>query len=179
MKLIRMLVALAIVALVPLLTATAAQAQLAGPCTGTGTINGKVYDPKTVSSITVPRGPVDVHWRGTVSGSGKRNIEGKVYLKLPPPFGKIVVGNGSWDGPSSRHANSGVYSYDLPAVFVGPKLTLFGHHAERGTVVCTGSVVVQIAGSKLKNPAFIASLLLTVVALVNVSLVIRVRNSRL
>jgi hypothetical protein len=56
---------------------------------------------------------------------------------------------------------------------------LYGHHAERGTIVCTGSVVVQIAGSKFKNPAFIASLLLTVVALVNVSLVIRVRSSRL
>jgi hypothetical protein len=120
-----------------------------------------------------------MHWRGTVSGSGKRNIEGKVYLKLPPPFGKIVVGNGSWDGPSSRYANSGVYTYDLPAVLVGPKFTVFGHHAERGTVICTGTMEVQITGSKLKNPAFIAALLLTIVALINVSLVVRVRSSRL
>jgi hypothetical protein len=179
MRLIRVLVALAIVASVPLLTATAAYAQLAGPCTGTGTINGKVYNPKIMNSITVPRGPADVHWRGTVTGSGKRNIEGKVYLKLPPPFGNVVIGNGSWDGPSSRYANSGVYSYNLPSVLIGPKFTLFGHHAERGTIVCTGSVVVQISGSKLKNPAFIAALLLTVVALINVSLVIRVRSSRL
>jgi hypothetical protein len=178
MRLIRVLVALAIVALVPILTATAAQAQLAGPCTGTGTIDGKVYNPKVVDSVTVPRSAY-VHWRGTVTGSGKRNIEGKVYLKLPPPFGKVELGNGSWDGPSSRYANSGVYFYDLPSVLVGPKFTLFGHHAERGTVVCTGSIEVQIAGSRLKNPAFIASLLLTIVALVNVSLVIRVRNSRI
>jgi hypothetical protein len=174
-----MLVALAIVALVPLLTATAAQAQLAGNCTGTGTINGKVYDPKTQDSVTIPRGPADVHWRGTVKGNGKRNIEGKVYLELPPPFGKLVIGSGSWDGPSSRYANNGVYSYEWPAVLVGPKFTVLGHHAEGGTVVCTGSMEVQIAGSKWKNPAFIASLLLTVVALINVSLVIRVRSSRL
>ena len=178
MRLIRILVALAIVALVPLLTATAAQAQLAGPCTATGTINGKVYNPKVQNSVKVPRA-AERALAGHVTGSGKRNIEGKVYLKLPPPFGKIVIGNGSWDGPSSRYANSGVYTYDLPAVLVGPKFTVFGHHAERGTVVCTGSVVVQITGSKLKNPAFIASLLLTVVALINVSLVIRVRSSRL
>jgi hypothetical protein len=178
MRLIRVLVALAIVALVPLLTATAAHAQLAGPCTGTGTINGKVYDPKKQDSVKVPRA-AEVHWRGTVTGSGKRNIEGKVYLKLPPPFGKVVVGSGSWDGPSSRYANSGVYTYDLPTVLVGPKFTVFGHHAERGTVVCTGTIEVQISGSKLKNPAFVASLLLTVLALINVSLVLRVRSSRL
>ena len=178
MRLIRVLVAVAIVALVPLLTTTAAYAQLAGPCTATGTINGKVYNAKVVNSVTVPRA-AEVHWRGTISGSGKRNIEGKVYLKLPPPFGNVVVGNGSWNGPSSRYANSDVYTYDLPAVLVGPKFTLFGHHAEGGTIVCTGSVVVQISGSKLKNPAFIASLLLTVVALINVSLVVRVRSSRL
>jgi len=178
MRLIRVLVALAIVALVPVLTAGAAQAQLAGPYTGTGTINGKVYNPKVQNSVTVPRA-AEVHWRGTVTGSGKRTIEGKVYLKLPPPFGKIVVGNGSWDGPSSRYANSGVYTYDLPAVLVGPKFTVFGHHSERGTVVCTGTIDVQITGSKLKNPAFIASLLLTIVALINVSLVVRVRSSRI
>ena len=178
MRLIRVLVALAIVALVPLLTATAAYAQLTGPCTGTGTIDGKVYNPKTMTSVKVPRA-ADVHWRGTVSGSGKRNIEGKVYLKLPPPFGQIEVGNGSWDGPSGRYANNGVYSYDFPAVLVGPKFTLFGHHAERGAVVCTGTLDVQISGSKLKNPAFVASLLLTIVALINVSLVLRVRSSRL
>ena len=56
---------------------------------------------------------------------------------------------------------------------------MFGHHAERGTVVCTGSIDVQLAGSKWKNPAFIASLVFTVLALINVSLVLRVKGSRL
>jgi hypothetical protein len=179
MRLIRILVALAIITLVPLLTATAAHAELSGPCTGTGTINGTVYNPKVTNLAVVPRSGF-VHWRGTViGGAAKRNIEGKVYLRLPPPFGQVVVGNATWDGPSSRYANSGIYFYDLPAVLVGPKFTVSGHHAERGTVVCTGSIEVQISGSKLKNPAFIASLLFTVLALINVSLVIRVKASRL
>jgi len=179
MRLIRILVAVAIIALVPVLSASAAHAELAGPCTGTGTINGKVYDPEIDDLAVVPRAG-EVHWRGTQTvGHGKRAIEGKVYLKLPPPFGHVVIGNGSWNGLSSRYANSGVYTYNLPAVLVGPKFTVFGHHAERGKVVCTGSIVVQISGSKWKNPAFIASLLFTVLALINVSLVIRVKGSRL
>ncbi|MGO9873048.1 MAG: hypothetical protein ACLPVY_04540 [Acidimicrobiia bacterium] len=179
MRLIRILVALAIIALVPVLTASAAYAELAGPCTATGTINGRVYDPKIDDLAVVPRAGV-IHWRGTVaSGTGKRNIEGKVYLKLPPPFGHAIIGNGSWDGLSSRDANSGVYTYDLPAVLVGPKLTVFGHHSERGNVVCTASIDVQIVGSKLKNPAFVASLLLTVLALINVGVVMRVKASRI
>jgi hypothetical protein len=178
MKALRIAVALAIIVLVPVLTATAARAQLEGPCTGTGTINGTVYNPKVQDSVVIPRA-AEVHWRGTVTGSGKRVIEGKVYLQLPKPFGKIVVGNGSWSGPSSLYANSGVYTYDLPAVMVGPKFTVFGHHTERGTVVCTGSIDVQIAGSRWKNPAFIASLLITVVAVINCSLVLRVRVRRI
>ena len=179
MRLIRILVAVAIIALVPILTASAAHAALAGPCTGTGTINGKVYDPKIDDLAVVPRAG-EVHWRGTVKPvRGTRAIEGTVYLKLPPPFGHVVIGNGTWNGRSSRYANSGVYTYNLPAVLVGPKFTLFGHHAERGKVVCTGSIDVQISGSTLKNPAFIASLLFTVLALINVSLVIRVRGSRI
>jgi hypothetical protein len=179
MRLIRILVALAIVALVPVLTASAAHAELAGPCTATGTINGRVYDPKIDDLAVIPRAG-EIHWRGTVTGvTTKRDIEGKVYLKLPPPFGHVIIGNGSWDGPSSRNANSGVYTYDLPAVLVGPKLTVFGHHSERGDVVCTASIDVQIAGSKLKNPAFIASLLLTVVALINVGVIMRVKASRI
>ena len=137
----------------------------------------KTYN-ATQTSVVIPR-KGDVHWKGAIStGSGKRNIEGKVYLKLPPPFGKIVVANGSWDGPSSRYGNKGVYHYDLPSVLVGPKFTLFGHHAERGAVVCTGSIDIRISGSKLKNPILLASLVLTVLAVVNMALVIRAKGVR-
>ena len=43
MRLIRILVASAIVVLVPLLSATAAHATITGPCTASGTINGTIY----------------------------------------------------------------------------------------------------------------------------------------
>jgi hypothetical protein len=180
MRLIRILVALAIITVVPILTADAAHAELSGPCTATGRIEGKVYSPKSNTLVVIPR-VGEVHWRGTVTNApgAKRNIEGKVYLRLPRPFGQIVIGDGSWDGPSSSDANNGIYTYDLPSVLVGPKFTVFGHHAEKGVVVCTGSIDVQLAGSKWKNPAFIASLLFTVLALINVSVVLRVKGSRL
>jgi hypothetical protein len=180
MRLIRILVALAIMTLVPILTADAAQAELSARCSATGTIDGKTFNPKNTTLAVIPRAG-EVHWHGTIAraGGGKRPIEGKVYLRLPRPFGQIVIGDGSWDGPSSRSQNSGVYTYDLPSVLVGPKFTVFGHHAEKGVVVCTGSIDVQLAGSKWKNPAFIASLLFTVLALINVSVVLRVKGSRL
>ena len=120
------------------------------------------------------RGPLAGHRR---RGSGKRNIEGKVYLKLPPPFGKIVIGNGSWDGPSSRYANNGVYTYDLPVGARRPEV--HGVRPSRRTRrrrVHAAAIDVQLAGSKWKNPAFIASLVLTVLALINVGLVLRVKG---
>jgi hypothetical protein len=173
MKTIRILVATAIIVLVPMLTVSAARATVDGPCTASGRINGKTYSAGE-ASVVIPR-KGDVHWQGAITGSGKRTIEGKVYLKLPPPFGQIVIGNGSWDGPSSRYKNQGTYHYDLPAALIGPKFVVKGHHAERGAVVCTGAVTVQITGSKAKNPVLIASLVLTFFAILNVGLVMRAR----
>ncbi len=63
----------------------------------------------------------------------------------------------------------------MPSVLVGPKFTVFGHHAERGAVVCTGSIAVQLSGSPIKNPALLASLVLTVLAVVNFLLILRVK----
>ena len=177
MRLIRILVALAIAVLVPVLTATAAQAELTGPCTGTGQINGVTYNPKIQDSVVIPRAG-EVHWRGTVTdGAGKRAIEGAVKVKLPWPINEITI-NGNWSKTSAKYANAGIYTYDLPSVLVGPKFTVFGHHQERA-VVCTGTIDVQIAGSKWKNPALIASLLFTVLAVINVSLVVRVKGRSL
>ena len=167
MRLIRILVAAAIVLGVPVLFASSAS----------GTINGTTYN-ATQTFVVIPR-KGDVHWSGAIqNASGTRDIEGKVYLKFPPPFGKIVVANGDWNGPSSRNANSGKYHYDLPSVLVGPKFTLYGHHAERGNVVCTGTIDVRLAGSRLKNPALLASLVLTVLAVVNLALVMRAKPIR-
>jgi hypothetical protein len=172
MRLIRILVATAIAVLVPVLTATTAHATIKGPCTASGTINGATYFASQPSAAIPRKG--DVHWKGAINngGRGKRNIEGKVQLELPPPFGKVVIGNGSWNGPSSRYANQDTYHYDLPAVLIGPKFTLSGHHAERGTVVCTGSMDIRITGSKLKNPVLLASLVLTLFSVINVGFVL-------
>jgi hypothetical protein len=174
MRLIRLLVALAIVVLIPVLSAPAAHATINGPCTASGTISATTYDASR-ASVKIPR-TGDVHWRGAINngGSGKRQIEGKVYIKLPPPFPKLQLA-GSWNGPSSSYSNSGTYHYDLPTVLVGPKFTVFGHHAERGTVVCTGSIQVQLSGSPIKNPALIASLVITVFAILNLFLAMRAK----
>ena len=166
MRVIRILIALAIVVLVPVLTASAAHATINGPCTASGKISATTYDASRASA-KIPRSG-DVHWKGAINngGSGQRPIEGKVYVKLPPPFGNIQLA-GSWNGPSSLYANSGTYHYDMPSALVGPKFTVFGHHAERGAVVCSGSMEVQLSGSPIKNPALIASLVITVFAILN------------
>lgn len=179
MRLIRILVAAAIVLGVPILFASSAGGTISGPCTASGTITDKTYN-ATQKSVVIPR-EGDVSWKGAIragNGNAVRNVEGKVYLKFPWPFGNTVIANGNWDGPSSRYANSGKYHYDLPSVLVGPKFTLFGHHAERGTVVCRGSVEVQLSGSKLKNPVLLGSLVLTVFALANMAIVARAKAIR-
>jgi hypothetical protein len=173
MKMIRILVATAIIVLVPTLSAAAAHATVDGPCTATATIGQTSYD-ATQKSVEIPRKGA-VAWKGSIPGRGRRVINGKIYLKLPKPFGQIEIGNGSWNGPSSRYKNSGVYVYDFPAAMVGPKYVLFGSHSERGAVVCTGTVEVQITGSKARNPVLIASLVLTFFAILNVGLVLRAR----
>jgi hypothetical protein len=176
MRLIRMLVASAFLLLVPVLAAAPAGATIDGPCTASGTIDGKTYD-ASPATAKIPR-QGDVAWNGAISrdASGPREIEGKVYLKLPPPWSKVVIADGDWDGPSSRAANRGTYHYDLPSVLVGPKATLYGHHAERGSVVCTGTIEVQLDGSVWSNPALLASLGLTVLALINFALMLRVKE---
>ena len=179
MRLIRILVAAAIIVGVPVLFAGSAGATDQGPVH-----RHRRHQPPDLQQR--PRPPRWFRARATSNGSGavntgssgKRNIEGKVYLKFPPPFGKVVVANGSWDGPSSTYANSGKYHYDLPEVLVGPKFTLFGHHAERGNVVCTGTIDIQLSGSKLKNPVLLASLVLTVLSVLNLALVVRAKAVR-
>jgi hypothetical protein len=174
MRVIRVLIALAIVVLVPVLNASAAHATINGPCTASGTIKSKTYNARQ-PSVKIPRSG-DVHWTGaiTTAGSGQRPIEGKVEIKLPPPFGKVQLA-GSWNGPSSLYRNRGTYHYDLPEVLVGPKFTVTGHHAERGKVLCRGSIEVQLSGSPIKNPALIASLVITVFAILNFFLALRAK----
>jgi hypothetical protein len=169
-------VAAFVVVVVPALAASPAGATLEGPCTASGqvSVNGVaktgVIDPRTTNSTKIPRKGV-VHWKGT-AGSGKRPISGKVQIELPPPIGKVTIG--SWGGSSGSHANAGNYKYDFPSVLLGLKVPVSGEHHEP-RIDCSGSITVQLDGSPIKNPVLIASLVLTVLALLNVALVVRAR----
>ena len=98
-------------------------------------------------------------------------------LKLPPPFGGIVIADGEWDGMSNRTQNQGRYEYDLPKFLTGATFTLSGHHSEGGAVVCEGSIDFEIEGSKVRNPILIGSLVLTVLAALNMGFVIRAKEA--
>ena len=81
MKTISILVATAIIVLVPMLTASAARATVDGPCTATATIGATSYN-ATQASVEIPRKGAVV-WKGSIPGAGRRAISGKIYLKLP------------------------------------------------------------------------------------------------
>jgi hypothetical protein len=157
-------------------TAAPASAHLEGPCTGTGTLRqtGRTYDAKVVNAVTIPHSG-DVDYVGATEASGKRVAVGEVRLSLPPPFGKVVLGewgkNGKQTGSSGRH---GKYHYDVTSLVAGIKFPVSGYDREPGLALCSGSVVVQIEGD---SPIAWASLALSVVALAGVALSIRPRGA--
>ena len=164
--------ALFVVALPLVLSEHPAGASLGDPCQASGTIKNVTYNPKTQDKATIPR-KGDVKWQGSVPGAGDRQIEGKVFVKIGPA--KVNVG--SWGGPSGLHKNSDTYHYDFPNLLVGLKVPVSGHHAEPG-INCSGTIIVQLAGRKLSNPALYGSLALTIVSVVNVALCVRAKRVR-
>ncbi len=172
MRNVRLLAALLVAVGIPLAAAAPAGASLTGPCTASGSIGSTSYDPKVINDATIPR-KGSVVWQGSVPGSGKRTIEGKVFVKLPPPIGEVKIGD--WGGPSDTYANRGTYKYDFPSLLVGLKVPVAGHHTDRG-FTCAGEVTVQLSGSRTSNPVLIASLVLTVISVVNVGLSVRAKR---
>ena len=175
MRLIRILVAVAIILVVPVLTATAAGAELSGPCTAGGQVKvGGIpqtpdINPATTNSVKIPR-KGNVQWHGT-AGAGNRIVSGYVRIKLPPPLGDVKIG--SWSTRTSSHANAGVYKYDFATVLLGLKAPVRGVHTESSGLSCSGSITVQLDGSPIKNPILVASLVLTFFAVLNFGLVLR------
>jgi len=159
-----------------LLTASAAGASLTGACRASGTLVSagtptRTYDPKTVDSATIPR-TGDVHWQGSTGVAGPRVATGEVGVELPPPIGKVELGEWGKDGRKvSRSGDSGVYHYDLPSLIAGVKVPLTGEHHEPG-INCAGTVVLQVKG---RSPLVWVSLALTLVTVLNVALVMRAR----
>jgi len=149
----------AVVAL-PLAVASADVVTPANTCTASGTWvnagftkNSTDYSPNDV--IVVPQKD-KVDWQGHEFGKPigyfgpARAIDGAVQVHMP--FG-VAVTIWHWGGShSQRYSNQGQESYNVPSVLVGVKLKLSGYENEGGKRVCSGSVYLEVAGSKTKNP---------------------------
>ena len=129
-------------------------------CTAMGTwVNGGFtksstqYSPNDV--VLVPQKD-KVNWQGSEFGKPigyfgpARAIDGAIQVHVPFGFDVSIW---HWSGShSQRYSNEGQESYNVPSVLIGVKLKLSGFENEGGKRVCAGSVYVEVAGSKTKNP---------------------------
>ena len=104
----------------------------------------------------------------------KRAAVGEVQVKFPWPVGDVEIGHWGKDAKlTGSNSNAGTYHYDFPSAIAGVKVLVHGRDQEPNGVLCRGSVVVQVAGV---SPIAWASLALTVVMVLNLSLTIRARK---
>jgi hypothetical protein len=161
---------------VVVVVAAPAGASLTGGCQASGTQlqSGKSYDAVTTDFARIPR-TGDVKWKGSVPvPATKRLAVGEVQVKFPWPVGDVEIGHWGKDGKrTGSNANAGTYHYDFPVLIAGVKTLVHGRDQEPTGVLCQGSVVVQVAGT---SPLAWASLALTVVMVLNLSLTIRARK---
>lgn len=131
-----------------------------GACTATGhwvtegvTRASTQYVPSDI--VKIPQKDT-VDWQGHEHGEPigyfgpPRPIDGAVQVTLP--FGiKVTVWH--WGGDKSpRYSNEGQESYNVPSVLVRIPLKLSGYEKDDGALVCSGSVYLEVAGSRFKNP---------------------------
>jgi hypothetical protein len=156
--------------------AVPAAANLTGGCKASGTQlqTGKTYDAATTNFAKIPRSG-DVQWKASVPVPATQRVAvGEVKVKFPFPVGDVEIGHWGKDGKKTgSNANQGTYHYDFPSVIAGVKVLVHGSDREPSGVTCTGSVVVQIEGT---SPLAWASLALTIVMVLNLSLTIRARK---
>ena len=132
----------------------------AGACTATGhwvhaafMRSSTQYQPNDV--VLVPQKDT-VNWEGHQFGKPigyfgpPRPIDGAVQVAIP--FGiKVTIWH--WGGDKSpRYSNEGQESYNVPSALIGVKLKLSGFQSDNGRQVCSGSVYVEVTGSKTNNP---------------------------
>ncbi len=168
-RLARMLLATAVVAIAATGFAVVGSSSVAsasvvtppGTCTASGhwvhaglTENSTEYVPSDV--IVIPQKDT-VDWVGHELGKPigyfgtPRPIDGAVQVIIP--FGVGGVNIWHWGGDKSpRYSNEGQESYNVPSVLIGIKMKLSGFEKDNGKLICTGSVYVEVAGSKIKNP---------------------------
>jgi hypothetical protein len=145
----------------------------AGACTASGhwvagnfTKNSTDVQPKDVTLIP-QKDTVD--WEGHEMGKPigyfgpPRPIDGKVQVALP--FGvKVTVWH--WGGDKSpRYSNKGQERYNVPSAMIGIKLHLTGYEKDSGKLVCSGEAILEVSGSKTKNPVGWAGIVGSVVFL--------------
>ncbi len=167
-------VALATLVVLPASPASADVISPPGACSA----SGRWVGPVAFSKSTKQYGPSDVvvvPQKGTVDWEGHEMgrpigyvgpawpIDGKVQVTVP--FG-INVTVWHWGGDKSPHySNMGQEHYSVPTALVGIKMKLSGYENDSARTVCSGSVYLEVAGSKAKNPVGWAALFLTIVFL--------------
>jgi hypothetical protein len=155
------------------LAATPASADMVTPpgsCVGLGQWQAGGFT--EVSTQHVPSDVIDVPLKDTIKYAGsengaklstkgpRREIEGAVRIDMP--YGNVEID--SWGGSSTRYANTGTHAYDFPKILGGVKVKLSGYHKDAGTLTCSGSVYLRLAGGGFDNPlewASLAGLVLT------------------
>ncbi|MBW2526770.1 MAG: hypothetical protein JRI23_21485 [Deltaproteobacteria bacterium] len=138
----------------------------AGNCTANGQFSPGGFRDAASASITIPR-EASVAWAGAVIKAPpeeERTTTGEVRLKLP--LGQQVT-LGEWNTTGVEVANNGTYTYELPSVLSGFEMTFSGEHYEPEGLWCSGEVTIKVEGS---NPIGIATLALSVISVVGVSL---------
>jgi hypothetical protein len=166
-------VALAATVVLPASTASADVMSPPGVCTAsgrwvTGGFTKATTQYRSSDVVVVPqKGTVD--WEGHEMGKPigyvgpSRPIDGKVQVEMP--FG-ITVTVWHWGGDDSPHySNRGQEKYSVPSALVGISMKLSGYESDSGKTVCSGSVYLEVAGSKAKNPVGWAAAVLTFIFL--------------
>ena len=131
-----------------------------GNCVGTAAFSNGADGAFTVDSSALTSSDVttiplsdDVTWQASLNGvtaGSQRDIAGFVKLDMPWPIPDVTLDR--WSGPSSLTENSGTKHYSLPSFT--PRdvvLDVYGEHRESGTLFCSGSAKVKIAGSAFSS----------------------------
>jgi hypothetical protein len=142
--------------------------------TGAGvSVDSSTANPDTV--VEIPRSD-SVEWSTHLVGpqdGTERQISGSLTLALPVPLGAVTIDD--WSGSSTTVADSGTRAYDLPALVpAGVVFKLQGEHHENGTLFCSGSASLRIAGGPFDSPLTWISLVMT--ALLGVGLLVAGRS---
>ncbi len=161
-------------ALLTILIATPASAEIDGPCTASGAFyagavaEGEpavVVDASSSSTYEIPPSGI-VDWDGAVQRGGEaRDYNGFITIDTSVDdlfeFLSVDKDLNIWGGTNETgNDESGLETYDVDTGLIpgGAEIVVAGQHTDDGgTVICTGSVTLTLAGSPWSSPTTIAS----------------------